>query len=316
MTRFGGVVALAVALSAHAQEAVRLPNGLDLTRLKKIDTQMAAGAERKPGKSHKLSVFTQMTAISEKNAHLLFPVHVGGGFGTPDQLRQRFETTISATGRFDAKSDRQTDVMDGIVVEAMITAANQNLEDYKAFLKSVTTVRMSVAIKDMATGEILRSKNLTAVYGSEEGEGTQVKNRNALRTTATGKCADPDVCQNLANDYDKALQELMESLAAYIEKTFRPIAKVYDVSGDTLTLLGGIEHGFNLEEQLVVFRVRQKTNENGKPLPPVTTPIAVIQCSVGDNMTCEIVKKGIHGDVQDGDYAIPTSLKIKDPGGA
>lgn len=305
---------LSLAFSTQAWGELRLPHNLDLTRLKKIDAQMASAGDRQTGRSQKLAVFTQMTAIDERDARLLFPAQVGSGLGTPEQLRQRFETAISATGRFNTRSERQTDVIDGIVVEGMITAANQNLEDYRAFLKSVTTVRMSVAVKDLTSGEIIRSRNLTAVYGAEEGEGTLVMDRQGLTRSANGECAAPDVCRNLANDYDKAMEELLEGLAAYIERTFRPIAKVYDVSGGIVTLLGGVEHGFNAEEQVVVFRAKQKTSESGRPLQPVTIPIARLECSVGDNMTCRVIEKGEHGDVQEGDYAIPTTMKFKRAG--
>jgi hypothetical protein len=298
----------ALAGPAAAQEDVRIPNGIDLSRLKKIEAQYAAGGEVK--KSQKLMVSAQMTSIDTKDAHMLFPVRAGKSVGTSEQLRQRFETAISATNRFDLRSQRQTDILEGIVVEGMITAATQDLEDYKAFLKSVTTVRLSVQVKDLETGEVLRSKNLSAVYGSEDGEGTIITNRNELKF-GRGGCEGSHVCQNLENDYEKALTEVFESLAAFIEKTFRPVAKVYDVDGDSITMLGSVKHGFNPEEELIVFRAKTVTNEAGKPLPPVVKPVAVVKCSVGDTLSCQVVKKGRNGDVQNGDYAVPTDKMLR-----
>lgn len=297
---------LAFAPMLGAQEDLRVPNGVDLSRLKKIEAQYAKGGESK--ESHRLMVFAAMTSIDSKNAHLLFPGSVGQGMGSAEQLRQRFKTTISATNRFDFRDERQSDVMEGIVVEAMITAANQNLEDYKAFLKSVTTVRMSVAVKDLETGEVIRSKNLSAVYGSEPDEGTVIKSRSVLKK---GMCQDSEVCQNLQNDYDKALQELFENLGAFIEKTFRPVARVIDRDGEEITMLGSVKHGFNVEEELLVFRARPLVNDDGKPLPPAVKAIALVRCSAGDNLSCRIIKGGKNGDLQKGDYAVPSDKMLK-----
>lgn len=309
LRRWSLLVWLALALPVCAQEEVRVPNGIDLSRLKKVDAQAVAGLGS--GRAHRLTVYATMTAIDNKDARLLFPQHVGKGFGTREQLLQRFKTTVSATNRFDFRDERQTDVMEGIVVEGMITAANQNLEDYRAFLKSVTTVRMSLSVKDLETGEVLRSKNLSAIYGAEDRDGTIVKSRDAIRIGPGGACRDPDVCANLENDYEKALRELLESAAAYLEKTFRPIAKVIDVDGEDITMLGSTNHGFNVEEELVVFRARPLKNEDGKPLPPAIKAIALVGCSVGDILSCRATHKGRNGDVQTGDYAVPSDRMLK-----
>lgn len=296
------------AMPAAAQNDVRVPNGIDFSRLKKIDAQYNGPTGKL---SHKLMVSAVMTAIDSKDVHLLFPGNVGKGMGSPEQLRQRFKNTVSATNRFAFRDERQSDIMEGIVVEGMITAANQNLEDYKAFLKSVTTVRMSLSVKDLETGEALRSKNLSVVYGSEDGEGTIVKSRDSLKMNASGACREADICKNLENDYDKALQELFDSVASYLEKTFRPIAKVIDIDGDEITMLGSVDQGFNAEEELVVFRARQLTNEQGKPLPPAIKGVAVMNCSVGDSLSCRVTRKGRNGDVQKGDYAVPSDKMLK-----
>jgi hypothetical protein len=301
---------LSVVVSASqgwASEDIRVPNGIDLSRLKKIDAEFKSGKPRE----QRLMVYATMTAINDKDAHMLFPAHVGQGMGSPEQLRQRFKTTISATNRFDFRDERQTDVVEGIIVEAMVTAAKQDLEDYRAFLKSVTTVRMSVAVKDLETGAVLRSKNLSAVYGSDQGEGTIVSNRAALRQVRPGVCQEPSVCQNLENDYDKALHELFDNLGSFIEKTFRPIAKVYDIDGDEITMLGSLKHGFNPEEEVVIFRARPVESDDGKALPPVIKGVAMARCSVGDNLTCRITRSGRNGDVQKGDYAVPSDKMLR-----
>ena len=312
------LVCLALSLfmaAAQAEEDIRIPNGINLGRLKKIDAQYAKGGESK--ESHKLMVFATMTSIDSKDTHLLFPNSVGKGMGSAEQLKQRFKTTISSTNRFDFRDERQTDIAEGIVVEAMITAANQNLEDYQAFSKSVTTVRMSVAVKDLETGAVISSKNLSAVYGSETGEGTVIKTQGALKgglnrgALKIGVCLDTAACQNLKNDYDKALKELFENLASFIEKSFRPIAKVIDIDGEEITLLGSVKHGFNQDEELVVFRTRPLSNEEGKPLPPAVKAIAVVQCSAGDNLSCRVIRKGKNGNVQKGDYAVPSDKMMK-----
>lgn len=117
--------------------------------------------------------------------------------GTAEQLRTKFETVISSTNRFDFHSTRQTDIGEGIVVEGMITRAAQNIEDYKAFQKSVTRVDMSVQIKAMDDGEVLRSKNFSVVYGADPAEGTIIKTKSATSIKASGECEDPVVCNNL-----------------------------------------------------------------------------------------------------------------------
>lgn len=300
------LAATCAAAPVRADDDVRVPSGIDLSRLKKIDAEYASGKTR----DQRLAVFATMTSIDPRDAQMLFPANVGRGMGTPEQLRQRFKTTISATNRFDFRDERQTDVVEGIVIEAMVTAAKQDLEDYKAFSKSVTTVRMSVAVKDLETGEVLRSKNLSAIYGSEQGEGTLVLKRSALRQVRPGVCEDPEVCTNLENDYDKALQQLFAGLASFIEKTYRPVGRVYDNDGGDVSALGNGKHGFKPDEEVIVFRTRAVTSDDGKPLPPVVKGVAVATCSTGDSLSCRVIRKGRNGDVQKGDYVVPSDRML------
>lgn len=308
------LISLAIGLFSPfilAQEIIRVPSSIDVRRLDRIDKEFD-DTRNKDSKSyeHRLKVFAQMTAIEPGDAKLLFPAHIGTGMGNAEQLRTRFETAISSTNRFQFHSTRQTDVGEGIVVEGMITRTAQNIEDYKAFYKSVTRVDMSVQIKTMDDGEMLRSKNFSVVYGADPAEGTVFDNKKALKATKHGECEDPVVCSNLQNDYGHALRYLLDEVAGFIEKTFRPIARVYDVDGGNVTMFGGINHGFVPEEELVVFRARKIKGQGGKPLPPALKGIAIVKCSVGDmSMNCEVTKKG--GEVEPGDYAIPSNRMLK-----
>lgn len=300
--RLAAAVALTVAFSvlphfAMAEVKLQLPSGIDFLRLKKIEKT----------ESPKTKVYIQMIGIGDKtDAKLLIGTRAGTSVGTSDQITRKFADKIAATNRFEVFTEKTTGVRDksDIVVEGMVVTAIQDLEDFSAIRKSVTTLRLSINILDTQSGKVVLAKTVTGIYGDAPGEGTPlVKEADARK---------PENQERLMNDFERALQEALESAAALIERRYRPIGKVLQVEGNDLAIFGGAEHGFRADDKLIVFR-GNFIEQNGRKLPGLMKVVAAVTCpSVSDeNAQCSILRKAPELSPQAGDYVLLSDDNLK-----
>lgn len=285
---------LVAPVCAQEVQAIKIPSGVDPFRLKLLK------------KAEKLKVYVNMVGIGDaQNGKILFPRAKGEAVGTHQQMNARFESAVKNTERFEAFSDTSGGVRDqsDLVIEGMVVAATQNIEDYEAIKKSVTTVRLDIKIKDTSSGRILKARTLTGVYGDQIGEGTVVRSDAELRAKA----------EDLAGDYEKALQEVLQIGAGYLERSIRPLGLVDEVEGDVLTLIGGANHGLRPNDQMVIFRAKTKRLGDVETFG-IMHPVGIVLCDTvnSDSSQCQAKIKGKDWPPAKDDFAVlgDNSLKL------
>ena len=297
----GALVASTLGLSlAQAAERLAVPSGIDFRRLKMIEK----GEKR-------LKVYVEMIGISDRgeDVKLLINKRAGDSVGTADQMRDKFSNAISKTERFIVLTDKIKDIRDdddAILVQGRIVTAMQDVEDWTAAKKAITTVKLSLNVINPTTSQKEFARTIMGIYGTEPGEGTIVKAERDLKSSY--------IQESLKNDFERALTEALTNVAATVERRYRPMAKVIDVDGSDLALTGGSEQGLNPNDKLVVFRGKM-LKVNGKDEPGIMKAVALVECpSVGtESSTCRIVQKGENGDPKPGDYAVVAddSMRLK-----
>jgi hypothetical protein len=274
---------------------IKLPSGIDYFRLKLLE-------RGKP-----MQVYANMVGIGDKSdAKLLVSRSVGDSIGNHAQIDRRFMGAIQETRRFEVYDDASGGIRDksDIVVDGMIVAATQDVNDLTAIRKAVTTVRLSIQIKDTSTGKLIKSRTITGVEGDEPGKGTIIANAAALKSE--------EVQKSLANDFERALTDALRSAAAFLERTMRPVARLQEIENDTVMVLGGLNHGIRENDRLTVFRA--KTTRVGETETfGIMKPVAIIECSSvnPDSSQCEIIQTGTQGPPQKGDYAVLSDESLK-----
>lgn len=288
------VLLLSLAGAVHAAD-IKLPSGIDYFRLKLLE------------RGQPMRVYVNMVGIGDKSDDkLLVSKRVGDSIGNHRQMDRRFMDAIRETNRFEVYDDTAGGVRDksDIVVDGMIVAATQDINDLTAIRKAVTTVRLSIQIKDTSTGKLIKARTVTGVEGDEAGKGTVVANEAALKSET--------VQRNLANDYERALTDALRSAAAYVERTMRPVARMQEVDDGAVMIIGGTNHGVREGDKLTVFRA--KTTRVGETETfGIMKPVAIIECSSvnTDSSQCEIKETGNQGPPQKGDYAVLSDESLK-----
>ena len=150
MRRQWAAVCIGLCLSAGVCAAdIKLPSGIDPYRLRLLE------------RGEPLKVYVNMVGIDDKSSsHLLVPARVGESIGTATQMNQRFLSAVEQTKRFSVQHDDSSGVRSesDIVVEGMVVAATQDIVNMTSLRKAVTTLRLSVQIKEnSADGEIGRA---------------------------------------------------------------------------------------------------------------------------------------------------------------
>lgn len=293
------LVALNCAPAGATDEArdIKVPSGVDFIRAKLL------------GRGEPMKVYVNMVGIGDaKDEKLLFPRGKSDAVGTHRQLDRRFMDAVQKTQRFEVYDDSSGGVRDksDLVVDGMIVAATQNIEDFTATRKAVTTTRISLQIKDTGSGKVIKARTITGVYGDQPGEGTLVRSEADL--------AKPEIRNNLANDYEKALTEALENAAAFLERTIRPVGRVREVDGETVLLVGGQSHGVKEGDKMVLFRAKAmrvgETESFG-----IMKPVGIVECGTvtTDSSQCDLKLKGKEWPAQKDDYAVlaDDSLKLK-----
>jgi len=289
---------LFAATVACAEEEIRMPGGVDYSRLKNLEQ----------GRHQKMKVYVNMVGIGEKSdLNLLIPAHAGKSVGTHSQMNRRFMDAIKSTERFEVFDDSASGMRDqsDIVVDGMVVAATQDLEDYSAFRKSVTTVRLSLQVKDTLSGKVLRGKTLTGNHGSEPREGTLIRTDKEL--------ASKPIQESLSNDFERALNEVLSNAAAYVERTFRPLGKVIQTEDKDVLLSGGEADGLRSQDRLVVFRT-SFIKEGGREMPGLMKPVALIECPAvsAETSQCNVLRQ--KDEIKPGYFAlvIDDSIRLKE----
>jgi hypothetical protein len=294
---FSTCLSHAGALAADEVKEIKIPSGVDFLRAKLL------------GRGEPMKVYVNMVGITDsKEEKLLFPKGKSDAVGTHKQLDRRFMDAVQKTQRFEVYDDTSGGVRDksDLVVDGMIVASTQNIEDFTATRKAVTVVRISLQIKDTGSGKVIKARTITGVYGDTAGEGTIARSDAELNK--------PEIRANMANDYEKALTEAMENAAAFLERTIRPMGRVKDVEGDTVLLIGGQSHGVIEGDKMVIFRAKSmrvgETESFG-----IMKPVGLVECTTvtTDSSQCELKVKGKEWPPQKDDYTVlaDDSLKLK-----
>lgn len=299
----GGLGALLKPDSGPSRGAVPLPSGIDMRRMRALDERHGRG----------LRVYSNLAGIGDSpsaKTELLFPSIKGRAIGTSKQLNQQFVTDMNSTNRFEMFDDTSTGVRSNsdIVVEGMVVSVMQEWRELIGQRKAVTRVRMTIQIKDTQTGRIIPPNlaTLTGVYGLDPGEGTLLP--KGARAT------DPSIEDNLRSDVEYAFRRVIETVAAKLESSMRPLGKVLMAEGNYVGIQGGERHGFRGNDRLTIFRPTfgQVAGEQGIVF---ASPIASVQCdAVGvEQSQCQIKRMAEGSTIKAGDYAVlaDESLKLR-----
>lgn len=286
------------------QGPVRMPAGVDFGRLQLVN------------EARLIRVYTQMVGVGASgDDKLLFSRAVADKIQlTNRQVNRRFMDMILASRRFQVFDDSTTVVrenayqtLDGkkmdIVIDGEVVGSTQDLIDIAPYRKARTTVRLSVQMKDVLSGEQLfpAGVSVTGDYGLTQGEGTMLAPNVAT--------SNPDMQLSLANDYERALTKALTQAVARINKVLRPMGRVTHVDEQSVDIVGGSRHGFQGGDRLVIFRAETtKLGEAGAERQVIshTQPVAVVRCDgVGtETSQCDLIQIDPRFKPQVGDYAV------------
>lgn len=276
---------------AVSNGAIRMPAGVDLSRLRLVD------------EARMTKVYVQMVGIGDaSDDKLLFPPDVARSVGiTNRQMNRRFMDVISAGRRFEVYDDTTTVTREqsDIVVDGMVTAATQDIQDLRVVRKPLTTVRMSVQMKDVTSGQLLfpAPVAISGIYGSAQGEGTLLQPSASLQDAALQR--------SLANDYERALEKAFAAAAQRIWTVLRPLGRVSAVDGAQIDIIGGSRHGFQGGDELVVFGATTM-QLGGREVIQRTQAVAVVRCDgVGtETSQCDVIRRDPRYTAQVGNYVV------------
>jgi hypothetical protein len=267
---------------------VKMPSGVSLRRLDLVKEQRL------------LRVYTQMVGIGdEPNSKVYFPPAVAKNVDlTNRQMNRRLEDMIQAAHRFQVFDDSTTVVrgeavqtFDGqqmdIIIDAQVVDSTQEVIDISPYRKVQTTVRLSVQMKDVVTGELLfpSAVSVEGQYGMTQGEGAM------LAPGVDMKSADFET--KMANDYKRALDKAMQLAVVRINKVLKPMGRLtaVDPRSQTIDMLGGSRHGFQADDNVVIFHAKIGSLD-GKRTLLQTQAVAVAHCTgVGETQTeCDLTR--------------------------
>jgi hypothetical protein len=272
--------------SKIVQGPIRMPAGVDFGRLQLVD------------EARLIRVYTQMTGIGDaKDDKLLFPRAVAEKIGlTNRQVNRRFMDMILASRRFQVFDDSTTVVRENalqtiegkpmdIVINGEVVGSTQDIIPIAPYRKARTTVRLSVQMMDVMSGEQLFPAGVSVVgdYGMTQGEGTMIP--------PSASTSSPEMQLSLANDYQRALDKTLEGAVARIGKVLRPMGRVTFADAKSVSIIGGSRHGFQGGDVLIVFHA-DTTQLGQRTVIARTQPLAVVRCDgVGtETSQCDIIQ--------------------------
>lgn len=289
--------------SPENSDAIQMPSGFNTRLMDIID------------EGRRVKIYTQMNHIGNpQNDQLLFPASVARQIGvTNTQMNRRFMDLLLRTRRFEVMDDGTTVVRDGafqswgndevdIVVDCLVTDARQEVINIRPYRKVRTQVKISVQMKDVLTGKILFDGDaaVDGVWGDVQGEGTMIPPNVAMNTT--------DMQQSMGNDYERALTRAFEQAVERIDRLIRPVGRVTVTGGGHFSMFGGIQHGFQGGDDVVVFRAHRKLTADGYNRVVGVMPIALARCNgVGSDIsTCTLIRREPGEQLRDTDYTVLT----------
>ncbi len=285
-----GLAVLGTPAVAVETGEIQLPSGLDLERLKLAD------------KGQQMRVYVSLLGYDDaRGGAAVYPGAPGEALGSVAQMNRRFMDMVSGTHRFQVFDDTDTGIREesDIVVSGQITRANQALERFLRGRKAITSVGLSIQIKNSQNGSLLDQHQAIENYGQRPGEG-------ALALTVADQNS-PEFKQRAREDYEEAFARVLEHAAAYFESSMRPLAKVSAAQGDKVHLLAGSKHGLQTGDELVLFGLEGKTSK----LP---LALAEVRCdAVGsETSTCRITRRATEAEMpKKGHYAILSDQSLK-----
>lgn len=256
-------------------------------------------------------VYVEVLSIGdEADTKLLFPREMAQALGLSNrQMTRRFVDTIAKSRRFEVYDigSSVTAEQSDFVIDGIVTSATQELVPSEGGARvSMTRVRLSVQLKNRYSGELLFPAPVEVVGQTGRATGDRVV------LTGSDRPEDPQVQRRLAVDYERALQRAFDDAAGRIEWVLRPLGRVLSADGDAVGIVGGMRHGLQTQDRLVVFRA-QTTTLGGREIVARTTPIAVITCDGVGTITsqCDIARRHPQLKVEVGDYAVLTDDSLK-----
>jgi hypothetical protein len=290
----------AAAPTKIVQGPVRMPSGVDLGRLQLVN------------EARLIRVYTQMTGVGDAaNDKLLFPRAVAEKIGlTNRQVNRRFMDMILASRRFQVFDDSTTVVREGayqtldgksmdIVIDGEVVGSTQDIIDIAPYRKARTTVRLSVQMKDVLSGEELFPAGVSVVgeWGMTQGEGA------LMAPSVSTSSSDSQL--SLANDYGRALDKALAQTVMRIGNVLRPLGRVTFVDAQSVGIVGGSRHGFQGGDTLILFHA-DMTQLGERQVIAHTQPLAVVHCDgVGtETSQCDLTQIDPRFKPQIGDYAV------------
>lgn len=275
---------LCVSLACHAQKCgaekpLDMPPGVDLPRLKLLDS----------GK--RMAIYVAVAeADMESGSKRRLPKSMEGLVDLSNsQLLRMFTDAVKSSRRFavfDSKATL-TNEFSSVLVDLQVTMAKQTFPQIEPTRRVIaSTVATSVGLADMLSGEDVLGDAIV-----EDGRTGVVGNNRRVLTSADDMKSE-EVRQMRGDDYLDALRDAFFNIRIAMESRLRPLAKVIDVDGCDVGLIGGRKNGFERDDQLVVFRAKQVTLPGGGTTLASTRPVALIDCKgVGtDSSQCKVVQ--------------------------
>lgn len=298
--RTGLLAALLVGAStlglAVEEGEIRLPAGIDQSRLRDTD------------KGERMRVYVSLLGYEDaRGGAAVYPGSLGEALGNVTGMNRRFMDMVANTRRFQVFDDTETGIRDAsdVVVTGQLTRVSQILEPFTRGRKALTTVALSIQIKDSLTGHILDQHEAVETLGQHRGEGAWAMRPADVDTALfQGKLR-----QDLITAYERALAHA----AAHFESSMRPLAKVVGIDGHQVQLLGGRIHGLSAGDELVVFSAAT-LDASPAEFQRSLKPLARIRCDAvgGESSTCVLTRREVRvTQPRSGHFAVLSDESLK-----
>ncbi len=281
-----GVIFLTGPAAAVETGAISMPSGLDIAHLKLVDA------------NQQMRVYVSLLGYDNATGGaVVYPGEAGAALGNVTQMNRRLMDMIGETRRFQVFDDSDTGIRSesDIVITGQITRAVQRLERFLRGRKAVTSIGLSIQIKNSETGVLIDQHQAIENYGQRPGEG-------ALALTATD-ASGPDFTERRLEDWQEAFTRVLEHAAAYFESSMRPLARISATQGETIHLNRGTLHGLQTGDEFVLFSMGTQ--------PKL---LAQVRCdAVGrESTSCHLTKVAPNADApRPGHYAILSDESLK-----
>ncbi len=208
---------------------------------------------------------------------------------SPSSLNRLLADTILSSRRFvvyDMRPNVTAEFSD-VLITAKVIDADQVLRPYLDGGRRVSEsrVRLSVQVKNMYTGENLLSSDslVEGITGRVSGDRVVITSADDINS--------PEMQNLLAIDFKNALRRAFVQASLRVEQLLRPLAQVVSAEECNLDLQGGSRHGFQPNDEMIIFRT-QLVERGETTVLTRTRAVALVRCaSVGvSSSTCKVIK--------------------------